>query len=122
MNKQERILRNGFALFSIITSFMFVYYAVTIYTSGTASESLKLFAYVAGGYGLMNTYLLSWAWRSQTSWTLPANLIISTCFFGVLVMDVLRDGLQGGKQVAGLLGIAVVLAINWLSIKKLCQK
>jgi hypothetical protein len=118
MAQQEKILRNGFALFSLITSFLFVYYAVTIYTSGDASESLKLFAYVAGGYGLMNTYILSWAWKAQTSWTLPANLVISVCFFGVFLMDILRNNPQP-TQFGVALGLAAVLAINWYTIRKL---
>lgn len=122
MNKQDKILRNGFALFSALTSFVFVYYAVSVITGGTASEWLKTFAYVAGGYGLLNIYILSWAWRSQAGWTVSVSLVISACFFGVLLMDILRDGLQGGKQVGGLVGLAAVLTINWLTIKKLSKK
>lgn len=122
MSNQDKILRNGFALFSAISSFMFVYYAVGVITGSNASEWLKTFAYVAGGYGLFNIYILSWAWRSQTSWAVPANLVIAACFFGVVVMDALREGLQGGQQLGGLLGLAAVLAINWFTVKKLCQK
>ena len=122
MSTQENILRNGFAIFSAITSFIFVYYAVGVITAGTASESLKIFAYVAGGYGLFNMYILSWAWRTQASWAVSANLIVAACFFGVLVMDILRNGLQDSKQLGVLAGIAVVLVINWFTIKKLCQK
>ena len=122
MNKQDNILRTGFALFSAITSFIFVYYAVSIITAGTASESLKVFAYVAGGYGLFNMYILSWAWRSQAGWAVSANMVIAVCFFGVLVMDIMRNGLQDGKPLGALAGIALVLTINWFTVKKLCQK
>jgi len=122
MNKQDKNLRIGFALFSAITSFIFVYYAVGVINGGAASDWLKTFAYVVGGYGLFNIYILSWAWRSQVNWAVPANLIIAACFLGVVVMDVLREGIQDGKQVGGLVGLAAVLAINWFSIKKLCQK
>ncbi len=122
MTQQEKILRTGFAVFSLLTSFMFVFYAVSVITGGNASEWLKAFAYVAGGYGLFNVYILSWAWRSQHSWAVPANLIIAACFFGVVVMDALREGLQSGKQIGTLLGLAAVLAINWFAVKKLCQK
>lgn len=122
MSKQENILRNGFALFSAITSFIFVYYAVGVVTAGTAPEALKIFAYVAGGYGLFNIYILSWAWRSQAGWAVSANTVIAACFFGVLIMDIMRNGLQDGNQIGGLAGIAAVLIINWFTIRKLCQK
>jgi hypothetical protein len=121
MSKQDKILRTGFAIFSAITSFIFVYYAVSVINSGTASDWLKTFAYVAGGYGLFNIYILSWAWRSQTNWAAPANLVIAACFFGVVVMDLLRGGLEGGQQIVGVIGLACVLAINWFTVKKLCQ-
>ena len=123
MSKQDNILRTGFALFSAITSFLFVYYAVSVMTAGTASEWLKIFAYVAGGYGLLNIYILSWAWRNHAAWAVSANLVIAACFLGAVVMDVLRDGLQGGlQQVAGLAGLAAVLDINWFTVKKLSQQ
>ena len=122
MSKQDTILRTGFALFSAITSFLFVYYAVSVVTGGNVSSALKLFAYVAGGYGLFNIYILSWAWRSQTSWTVPANLVIAACFFGVVAMDFLRNGPQDSLQIGKLIGLAVILAINWFTVKKLCQK
>ncbi|SHJ29203.1 hypothetical protein SAMN02745165_02003 [Malonomonas rubra DSM 5091] len=121
MNSQDKILRSGFALFSLITSFLFVYYAVTIFTGETGSQHLKIFAYVTGGYGLMNTYILSWAWRTQVGWTMAANTVISVCFFGVFLMDMLRGGLQDSKQIAVLVGLAVVLGINWYTIRKLNQ-
>ncbi len=120
MKKQENILRTGFALFSAITSFMFVFYAVSV-ISGDASDWLKTFAYVAGGYGLMNIYILSWAWRSRADWAVSANMVIAACFFGVVVMDLSRDGLQGGMQIVGILGLAAVLGINWFTVKMLCR-
>jgi len=122
MAQQEKILRIGFAVFSLITSFLFVFYAVNVYSNPGASGWLKTFAYVAGGYGLMNVYILSWAWRCQSAWTRNANLIIACCLFGVVVMDTLRKGLQSSQQLLVLLGLAGILAINWLAIKKLCQK
>ncbi len=122
MNKQDKILRYGFSLFSALTSFLFVYYAVNIIYGNHASEWLKTFAYVTGGYGLFNIYILSWAWRTQTSKAVSANLIIAACFFGVVVMDLLRRGSMDGKQLGVLAGLAAILAINWFTVKKLCQK
>ena len=121
MNQQDKILRTGFALFSAITSFVFVFYTVRVLGSGTASEWLKAFAYVVGGYGLMNIYILSWAWRSCSHWAPSVNLVMATCFLGVVVMDLIREGLKDGMQLAGILGLAVVLGINWLAVKTLCQ-
>ena len=122
MNKQDTILRNGFTLFSVITSFIFVYYAVNVMYGGNPSGWLKTFAYVAGGYGLFNVYILSWAWRTAAGWTVSANMVIAVCFFGVVVMDALRGKLEGGQQLLGILGLAAVLAVNWLAVRKLCQK
>ena len=121
MNKSDQILRSGFALFSAITSFIFVYYAVGVITGGEASEWLKTFAYVAGGYGLFNIYILSWAWRSAAGWATAANLVIAACFFGVVLMDALRGNLEGGQQLLGIFGLAAVLIINWFTIRILCR-
>lgn len=120
MNKSNQILRSGFALFSAITSFIFVYYAVGVIT-GETSNWLKTFAYVAGGYGLFNIYILSWAWRTAAGWTTAANLAIAACFFGVVVMDALRGNLQGGQQLLGILGLAAVLVVNWFTVRILCR-
>ncbi len=121
MRKQDKFLRTGFALFSALTSFVFVYYAVSVITGG-ASDWLKIFAYVAGGYGLMNIYILSWAWRSKADWTVSANMVIAVCFFGAVVMDLSRDGLQGGMQIVGILGLAAVLGVNWFTVRMLCRQ
>jgi len=121
MSKQDKILRIGYALFSAITSFVLVFYTVSVLGSESASEWLKAFAYVAGGYGMMNIYILSWAWRSRPSWAPSANLVIAVCFFGVVIMDLIRDGLKDGTQMIGVLGLAVVLGINWFAVKTLCR-
>ncbi len=122
MDKKEKLLIYGFTLFSAISSFLFVFYAVSINFSGNASHLLKTFAYVAGGYGLMNIYILSWAWRSQATWTIKANLLIAACFFGIFTMDRIRDGFSDGAAgFGGILGLAFVLILNWLTVKKLCQ-
>jgi len=122
MTKQDRILRTGFALFSAITSFIFVFYAVGVITGEATTQWLRIFAYVVGGYGLMNIYILSWAWRSGSAWTPSANLVIAACFFGAVIMDLLRDGLKAGMQIPAILGLAVVLGINWFTVKKLSQQ
>lgn len=123
MTKTDKLLLYGFALFSVITSFLFVFYAVTVNFSADASQWLKTFSYVAGGYGLFNIYVLSWAWRSQAELAPKIDFVIAACFFGVFVMDSVRNGFSGGlTTIGGLLGVALVLAINWLAVKKACQR
>lgn len=123
MKTQEKLLLYGFAIFSVITSFLFVFYAVTVNFSSSASQWLKTFSYVAGGYGLFNIYILSWAWRSQVSWTVKANTVIAACFFGVFIIDTIREGFSGGMTTIGsVLGLAAILGINWFAVKKSCQR
>jgi len=123
MKTQDKLLLYGFAFFSAITSFLFIFYAVTVNCSGTAPYWLKIFSYVAGGYGLFNIYIISWAWRSRVDWTIKANMVIGVCFFGVFLMNTIRDGFSGGLITVGtILGLAAVLWINWFTIKKLCQR
>ena len=123
MTNQEKILLYGFAAFSAITSFLFVFYAVTINFGSDASPWLKTFSYVAGGYGLFNIYVLSWAWRSQAPWAPKVDLVIAACFFGVFIMDTIRDGFSGGMTSLGsVLGLGFILWINWLAVKKSCPK
>ncbi len=121
MEKQNKLLRAGFGLFSLSVSFLLVFYAVNVIYGSDASYWLRNFAYVAGGYGLANTYILSWAWRNGAKWTVTANMVIGVCLFGVVLVDLYREGFSGGMQLAGLLGLAFVLAINWYAIKVLCQ-
>lgn len=123
MGKADKFLFYGFALFSFITSFLFVFYAVSVNFSAEASQWLKTFSYVAGGYGLFNIYILSWAWRSQAELAPKIDLVIAACFWGVFVMDNIRNGFSGGLMTVGsLAGLAMVLAINWLAVKKACQR
>ncbi len=125
MKKYSKVLKIGFALFSSISSissFLFVFYAVNIAFSPMATPWLKTFAYVTGGYGLLNIYILSWAWRSKISWAASADFVIAACFLGVCVMDYLRDGLtRGTAGLAVLLVLALMLALNWYAIILLNQ-
>ncbi|WP_321368932.1 hypothetical protein [uncultured Desulfuromusa sp.] len=123
MKTQEKFLLYGFALFSVITSFLFVFYAVTVNFSSEASQWLKTFSYVAGGYGLFNIYILSWAWRTQAIWAPKAEMVIAACFFGVFLMDAFREGGSNGTSViGGIVGLALILLINWFAVKKSCNR
>lgn len=122
MTDQDRFLRSGFALFSALTSFLFIFYAVNIVVGGDADQWQKAFAYVAGGYGLANIYVLSWAWRNRAEWPLWANKFFALCFFGVFIVDKLSQGIENLMEVAGIAGLAAVLWINWYALKKLCRR
>ncbi|PLY03966.1 MAG: hypothetical protein C0622_03740 [Desulfuromonas sp.] len=119
---QEKLLTYGFALFSAVTSFIFVFYAVNTSLGATAGW-LKTFAYVVGGYGLFNIYILSWAWRVRAAWAPKADFVIAACFFGVFTMDTLRDGISDWvNEPAAIIGLAAILAINWFAVRKLCSR
>ena len=83
---------------------------------------MNALAYVAGGYGLANIYILSWAWRNQAAWALWANKFFALCFLGVLLVDTLSQGIENLTQVLVLLGLACVLTINWYALKQWCQR
>lgn len=122
MSKQNKVLIAGFALFSVITSFLFILYGMSGVTSPTATQRLQLFSYVTAGYGLMNIYILSTAWRSRLAWTEMASKLISFCFFGVLIMDLVRFGADGNRNFLVVPIVAVVLVINWFAIRKMLQR
>ena len=123
MQTQEKLLIYGFALFSLLSSFLFVFYAVNVNFSPDASEWLKTFAYVVGGYGLFNIYILSWAWRSRAAWAPKANMLIGASFFGVFAMDTFRDGLQDIAAEGGtLIALAAVLLLNWYAVSKVVKR
>jgi len=118
MSRQETILRGGFTLLSVVTSFIFVAYGLGALNATSGSTWLATFAYVTIGYGLGYIYLLSWAWRSRAAWTVAASKLIALCFFGVFALQTYNSGGLGTQQLLGVLLLAVVLWINWLTIQK----
>lgn len=121
MKRQESILLKLLTLFSGLTSFVFIYYSVGIFSADSVPEWTKVFAYVAAGYGLGNIYILSWAWRSGGTWPLWANKLIALCFFGVFVMDRWKTATGRGLEYVGVLGVAIVLWLNWFAVKKIAE-
>lgn len=122
MENRTVLIRNGLAIFSGLTSFLFIYYAVSILAGSEASSWLKAFAYVAGGYGLANVYILSWSWRNRADWPMWANKFFALCFFGLVIVDTLSQGIKGPLEIVGIVGLAAVLFLNFLAVKKLCQR
>jgi len=121
MNRRDAILAAGFAVFSLLTSFYCVFYAVSVIGRGHGVLASP-FAYVAGGYGLMNVYALSAAWRSRAPWAEAAGAVISFTFFGVYLVDRLRHGFSSGLGYWAAVVIAGILAVNWLAIRKLVRR
>ena len=122
MTAQDSTLTTGLAIFSGLTSFVFVYYAVGILTAAHAPEWDEVFAYVTAGYGLGNIYILSAAWRGGASWPLWANKLIAFCFFGVFLLDMWKTGVENPLEYLGALGVAGVLWLNWYAVKQICRR
>jgi len=122
MNRQEKILRAGFTLLSILTSFIFIAYGVGALNASQGSTWLTTFAYVTVGYGLGYVYLLSWAWRSRAGWTPGACKLIALCFFGVFILQTYNTGIAGIRDLLAVLVLAAILWINWLTIRKQVER
>lgn len=122
MNRQESIFLKGLSVFSGLISFVFIYYAVGVLTTDHAPEWTRVFAYVAAGYGLGNIYILSWAWRSSGTGPAWANKLIALCFLGAFIMETVKAGTESGLEYVGVLGVACVLWLNWLAVKKITQR
>ncbi len=113
----------GLILFSVVTSFLLVFYTVTVYFSEETAPGLRWFAYVTGGYGLMHIYVLSWAWHSRSNWAAKFDTLIAGCFLGVIAINILRspafDLLTGS---ATIVVAATVLYLNILAVKRTCTR
>lgn len=123
MKKPETGLLYGHIAFSVLTSFLCVFYAVSVTLNDLSSEWQKSFAYVVGGYGLMNVYILSAAWNARPAWAPKADLLIGGCFFAVLVFDTLNSGFSRGlAETAVQAFVGLALWINWNAVKKVCER
>ena len=121
MKQQASVLLKLLTLFSALTSFIFIYYSVGIFSADSVPEWTKVFAYVCAGYGLGNVYILSWAWRSSGTSPAWANKLIALCFLGVFIMDRWNSGLNSDLEYVGVLGVALVLWLNWFAVNKITQ-
>ncbi len=121
MTRQEAILAGGFALFSLLTSFFFVFQAVVAFVGGHGVMG-DPYAYAAGGYGLVNIYALSAAWRSRAPWSEAASAVISFTFFGIYLVDRVRHGFTGRLGIGALIVIAGILLVNYLAIRNLARR
>jgi hypothetical protein len=122
MTKSASLFLAGLALFSVLSSFMFIYYGIGILSGTRLSQPLTIFAYITTGYGLANIYLLSFAWRSRLKWATAANQLLALCYFGIFVFDRFNAGFKGMTGIVAIAAIAAVLAINWLAVKQLVER
>jgi hypothetical protein len=122
MSKPDTLFEKGLALFSGLTSFMFVYYGIGILNAVSVPEWERVFAYIAIGYGLGNIYILSAAWRFRVSWTIWGNKLIAFCFFSAFAFDMWKTGIKSNLEYVGAVGIIFVLWLNWFAIKTLSQR
>lgn len=123
MNTSQIFRIYGLMLFSVLTSFLFVFYTVNVYFSDTAGSWLKSFAYVTGGYGLINIYILSWAWNSRSDWAVKADMLLAGCFLGVVIINTIRADFYGGLTgIAAILVLALVMTVNVMAVKQVCRR
>lgn len=107
-----------FSIFSIVTSFAFVFYGVSIIAGQASPRWLTVFAYVTTAYGLLNVAVLSWARNTGAAGCLTASKAIAVCYFGVYAMNGLSDGVENGLEIVGILLVALVMWSNWFAVRK----
>jgi len=117
-NQHDLFLARAFAGFSVLASFVFVFYGVSIINSPDPAYWLRIFAYFTLGYGLVNIYLLSLAWRSRPAWAEWASRLFAICYFGVVSARAYHEGISAGSDFVLLLVVACVLVINWWAVKR----
>ncbi len=122
MKKHDMFLMFGLSGVSVISSFLFILYAMNIVLSDAAAQNALVFAYVTLAYGLANVAILSIAWSSREGWADGANKFIALCFFGVFVMDMVNAGMKSRLGVVGILFVALILLANWVAVKKVISR
>jgi hypothetical protein len=122
MKKHDTILMYGLIVLSVLSSFLLILYGMSIIMSERPAQAAELFAYVTTGYGLANIAILSIAWSSREAWANVASKFISLCYLGVFVMDMINAGMKSAIGAAGILVLALILAANWLAIKKVVER
>lgn len=122
MKQQDKTLLIGFIVLSVLSSFGFIYYGVGVISDKMASQWLSTFAYVTTAYGMGNVAILSLAWNTRSNWAPNVNMLLGISYLGVFVMDAFKIGIQGPLEMVGILGVAVVLWCNWMTVKKVVER
>jgi len=121
MVKHDKLILVGLFIFSALTSFLFVMYGMNIAMSPVQVRWMLIFSYVTMAYGLANIAILSLAWSSRERWACDVNMLIALCYGGVMLVNVVKTGL-GGRTLVIVLAVAVVLAVNWFTVKKVVTR
>jgi hypothetical protein len=122
MKQHDTILMYGLSGVSVISSFLFIMYGMSIILSEVAAQAGIVFAYVITAYGLANIAILSVAWSSRESWAEGANKFIALCFLGVFVMDMMNAGMKSRFGIVGILFVALIMLANWFAVKKVISR
>ena len=122
MKQHDSILMYGLSGVSVVSSFFFIVYGMSIILSEATAQAGLVFAYVTTAYGLANVAILSLAWSSRESWSDGANKFIALCFLGVFVMDMVNAGMKSRFGVLGILFVALIMLANWFAVKKVITR
>jgi len=122
MKKHDIIFLLGLIVLSILTSFTFISYGMSIILADKTAQGPMVFAYVTTAYGLANVAILSIAWSSRESWSNGASKFIAMCYLGVFVMDTINAGMESALGVVGILVLVLVLFVNCFTVKKIVER
>lgn len=109
------------SILSFIISGMFVFNGLVILQSEHLSALSFIAAAITFGYGLATIYFLSQAWARPNKRSLQITRYFVIITFIAQVILTLDAGPNRGPGWEVLLVIALMLGINWLSIKKVTE-
>ena len=114
MSKPVLIL---WSILSFIVSGIFVFYGLMILQLEQLPTLSFIAAIIAFSYGLVTIFLLSQAWvKANNKLTRITTYIVVIMFIVQIILN-LDVGIISGLEWAGLLIMALMLGINWLSVK-----
>ena len=122
MKKQDIFFLIGLIVLSILTSFMFILYGMSIIMAKSVVSGFLVFAYVTVAYGLANVAILSLAWSSREAWSHGASKFITMCFLGVFVLEMMNAGMKTPLGALGILVLVLVLWANCYAVKKVVDR
>ena len=122
MKTQDTLFLIGLIVLSVLTSFLFIFYGMSIIMADVESRGLMVFAYVTTAYGLANIAILSVAWGSRDAWSTVASKFIGMCYLGIFIMDMINAEMKSPVGVVGILVVVLVLWANYFAVKKVVER